>query len=69
MGINFALATVTVLIARLFIDKIMVRDEHLFGADKQPADSKAFYTTLLQVVEYLTLGLVILVVATPNGIP
>ena len=69
LGTYFALATVHVLMVRFFIDGVMKRQVDLFGGEKEPTGQKLFFVSLLEWVEFFTIGVAVVVVAIPEGLP
>ena len=69
LGTYFALATVHVLMVRFFIDGVMKRQVDLFGGEKTPTGQKLFFVALIEWVEFFTIGVAVVVVAIPEGLP
>lgn len=69
LGTYFALATVHVLMVRFFIDGVSKRQVDLFGGEKEPTGQKLFFVALLEWVEFFTIGVAVVVVAIPEGLP
>lgn len=71
LGTYFALLTVHVLFVRYFIDGVNKRQIKLF--DQIPSKSGemklAFFKDFLQWVEFFTIGVAVVVVAIPEGLP
>jgi magnesium-transporting ATPase (P-type) len=69
LGTYFATATVHVLLVRFFIDGVLKRQVDLFGGEKEPTGQKLFFAALLEWVEFFTIGVAVVVVAIPEGLP
>ena len=69
LGTYFALLTVHVLFVRYFIDGVLKRQVDLFGGEREPTGQKLFFVALLEWVEYFTIGVAVVVVAIPEGLP
>ena len=67
IGTYFALLTVHALMLRYFIDGMMYRKVDLFGGEAE--GSGLFFKQMKIWVEYFIIGVAIIVVAVPEGLP
>jgi Ca2+ transporting ATPase len=69
LGTYFALLTVHVLMLRYFIDGVINRQVDLFGGEKEPTGQNLFFVALLEWVNIFIIGVAVVVVAIPEGLP
>lgn len=68
IGTYAALVTVHVLIFRYFLDGILKRNLDLFGGEADSKD-RPFANNFKQWVDYIVIGVAVIVVAVPEGLP
>lgn len=69
LGTYFALMTVHVLMLRYFIDGVINRQVDLFGGENEPTGQNLFFVALLEWVNIFIIGVAVVVVAIPEGLP
>ena len=68
IGTYAALLTVHVLVFRYFLDGILKRNIDLFGGES-PDEDRPFAANLKLWVDYIVIGVAVIVVAVPEGLP
>ena len=68
IGTYAALLTIHVLLFRYFLDGLLKRNFDLFGGEVEN-ESRPFATNLKLWVDYIVIGVAVIVVAVPEGLP